>query len=241
MDAASFTGPEPPLHKDVGAPEESKRRYRELWHVRHTQRGPVGRCRKLPGCAAEGRARSVDEVLITIRLLEALSRFDETPQETFIDLTPDGYVALGSEAVALAEAREALLEQLPSLPNEARTQKELLSASRLSRSTVQRSLEELVSDKLAERIGEGKKTDPYRWLLARMPSAHLGDTARAESIWTASVETPADAANAPGTPAASEATIGSAHVETLTGAGRNDTFDQELAERATDDDGEAWP
>jgi hypothetical protein len=48
-----------------------------------------------------------------MRVLEALSRFDETPTETAIELTDYGYVSLGDmAAVALAEARTAILAEI---------------------------------------------------------------------------------------------------------------------------------
>jgi hypothetical protein len=56
---------------------------------------------------AEGNVRS------SIRVLSSLSRFDEVPDTRVIELTDEGYVALGSEfAVAEREAREARVGRL---------------------------------------------------------------------------------------------------------------------------------
>lgn len=97
----------------------------------------------------------------TIRHLAALSRFEETPAELVIELTAEGYVALGSaEAVALAEAKEAVLEVLG---GEALTTEELVKGTELKRTTVQAAIAELVAGEQIGREGAGKRGDPYRF------------------------------------------------------------------------------
>jgi len=75
----------------------------------------------------------------TVRRIEALSRFSETPQELMIELTLNGYVTLGSGAAfAAAEARQAILAALPRAEADALTQQELFERSRVGRGTGQR-------------------------------------------------------------------------------------------------------
>lgn len=57
----------------------------------------------------------------TVRQIDALSRFDETPGSLIIERTATGYVSLGSLAeMAEAEAEAALLDVMPSSPNNSR-------------------------------------------------------------------------------------------------------------------------
>jgi hypothetical protein len=107
---------------------------------------------------AEGASRP------TIRHLHALSRFDETPDLVVIELTPDGYVALGTEtAVAEAEARTAMLDAAPNNEADAMTEAELLMAARVKRTNGQKVIAELLGAGCLVRVGAGKKGDPYRY------------------------------------------------------------------------------
>ena len=117
----------------------------------------------------------------TVRVLHALSRFDETPPELVVELTEEGYVALGDEtAVARAEARARVVESLPTDQTAALTFEEL--HTRLpgaSRSTIQRVLDELIAAGKATRSGAGRRGSPYRFsrgasadlLAAQLPEA----------------------------------------------------------------------
>jgi len=116
---------------------------------------------------------------------------------------------------------------------------ELVGHPEPSRATVQRVLEELVSAGVVERVGAGRKGSPYCWRLLPLLSAHPTDEVRAETIWAAPTR-PA-AAGYEGTATAPTLAIHSAHTQTLTGAERIETVEEWLAERATDDDAEAWP
>src|ERR671915_1661943 len=57
---------------------------------------------------AEGNVRP------TVRVIESLSRFEETPDKLVIELTPEGYRSLGdATAFAEKEARESILDIMP--------------------------------------------------------------------------------------------------------------------------------
>jgi AAA domain-containing protein len=109
-------------------------------------------------------ARQENPVRPTIRVLEALSRFDETAEELVIELTDAGYLSLGSEAaVAYAEIRTALLELLPEGDAAGLAMAELEALIDGKRTTIQAALRELVDAGLAVRSGAGKRGDPYRY------------------------------------------------------------------------------
>lgn len=63
----------------------------------------------------------------TVRIIESLSRFDETPSKLVIELTDDGYRSLGdATAFAEKEAVSAILELLPSKEENAMTSADVL-------------------------------------------------------------------------------------------------------------------
>ena len=106
---------------------------------------------------AEGNARP------TIRRIQALSRFDATPDSLFVELTDGGYVVLGdSAAVAVSEAEEAILGVLPVSEAEALTMEELIERSGKKRTTVQEVLKSL-TDCGIERTGSGHKGGAFRY------------------------------------------------------------------------------
>lgn len=131
----------------------------------------------------------------TIRKIEALSRFDATPPELYIELTPGGYVSLGSEDdVVTAALARALVTILPDTEEAAKridntvekdkdtdeehiTERGLideLSAQgvKVSRSTLDSELKRWVKDGYVGQTGLGKKGSPHRfWLIAKPPDA----------------------------------------------------------------------
>jgi hypothetical protein len=101
----------------------------------------------------------------TVRVLHALSRFDETPSELVVELVDDGYVALGDEAaVALNDARSRLLRDLPHSPEAALSMTELEERfTELSATTIERARDALMAHGDVLRVGKGRKGDPYRY------------------------------------------------------------------------------
>ncbi len=134
----------------------------------------------------------------TMRVIEALSRFDETPSERFIELTDEGYVALGNgNEVAFGQGRERLLEELGRAGEEGVDRDELAKWVNLPRETARRILDGLLSGGSVERSGRGVKGDPYRWRLAnrRFDSPPTGGPwAESNSTDEASAAQVADAA-----------------------------------------------
>jgi hypothetical protein len=123
---------------------------------------------------AEGNVRP------TVRVIESLSRFEETPDKLVIELTPEGYRSLGdATAFAAKEARAAILDFVPAKAENAITMDELLDKAKerdVKRTAAQEALRGLVEQGTVTRIGAGKKGDPYRHFL----SAVGGDGVPAE-------------------------------------------------------------
>jgi hypothetical protein len=107
----------------------------------------------------------------TRRVVESLSRYEETPEKVVIELTADGYVLLGeAEAVALADARRIVSGLLGfefdrNDPGLSMDQLVDQSEGVLDGSAVRRALKDL--DRQGELIttGKGVKGDPYRYRL----------------------------------------------------------------------------
>ncbi len=114
----------------------------------------------------------------TVRVLESLSRFDETPDKLVIELTPNGYRSLGdATAFAEEEAARAIREMLPATPDSAMTTSELtdkLKEQDVKRTSSQAALSKLLHEGAVTRIGGGKKGDPFRHFLSAEPPAPSG-------------------------------------------------------------------
>lgn len=110
----------------------------------------------------------------TVRVLHTLSRFTETPDTLVIDLTEQGYVALGTEGtVAVLEAERTLLDRLPTTEADALTLNGILDghAPRIARTVAQAALQRLTTAAVATRTGNGKRGSPYRYFRAIEVSA----------------------------------------------------------------------
>jgi len=111
----------------------------------------------------------------TLRVLHALSRFDETPDKLVIDLTPGGYVAMGTEeAVAVDRGKAAILDVVSTSEEEALSLDDFVDKGVVKRSTGQTVLKELAADGDLVRTGEGKRGHPFRYYLKTIPAATQG-------------------------------------------------------------------
>lgn len=106
------------------------------------------------------------------RVIQALSRFEETPETLVVELIEGEYVALGTEtAVSVQQARQALHGALPTSPDGALTLDDLVERADLKRTTVQSALKEEVAAGAVHKEGSGKKGDPFRfWRAADTPA-----------------------------------------------------------------------
>jgi hypothetical protein len=127
----------------------------------------------------------------TIRKIDALSRFEATPTELYIDLTDAGYVSLGSEddVVSAALAR-ALIDVLPDTEEAAKRvdtasdkeTEEVIERGlidelagqgvKLGRSSLDAELKRWIKEGYAGQNGSGKRGSPHRyWLIATPPES----------------------------------------------------------------------
>jgi hypothetical protein len=118
----------------------------------------------------------------TIRQLNGLSRFDETPTSLVFEQTDAGYVCHGSEAaVKTAETRTALLAALPDDVASARTAEELAVEIDAAVTAIKNMLRALRNQGFAAREGEGKKGSPYRWWTGEKLSDTVEDVVVSEN------------------------------------------------------------
>ena len=103
----------------------------------------------------------------TLRLLQGLSRFSETPQELLIELTDNGYESRGEpDKAAFEETKQWLLSSAPIGESEAVALKDLIAGSKYPRASVHRAAEELHQQGMLNRIGRGKRGEPFRYFRA---------------------------------------------------------------------------
>jgi hypothetical protein len=101
----------------------------------------------------------------TVRVLQALSRFSETPDSLVIDLTEHGYVVLGDQGtVATLEAEQTLLDRLPAHKADALDLETLRTVEPIIATTAAKAaVKNLLNAGQAGRLGHGKRGDPYRY------------------------------------------------------------------------------
>jgi hypothetical protein len=99
----------------------------------------------------------------TIREIDTLSRFEETPDKLVIELVDGEYVSLGDsfEAVKL-KTNEEMLAKLPCNAEKALRVDDICQ-DKTKASTTRRVLESLVDEGKVRVVGEGKKGDPKRY------------------------------------------------------------------------------
>jgi hypothetical protein len=106
----------------------------------------------------------------TLRVLQALSRFSETPAATLVELTESGYISLGDpQEAALKEVKDSILTIAPNSESEAEDLKELTENANVPRATAQRAIKELAAEGALAKVGEGKKGKPFRYFRKEVP------------------------------------------------------------------------
>ncbi|MFY9532267.1 MAG: bifunctional DNA primase/polymerase [Candidatus Acidiferrales bacterium] len=99
-----------------------------------------------------------------VRLIQAVSRFDETPSELLIELGDGGYRSLGEPGEAAREqTKDVILAALLETKKEAVDIEVLAERTKISRAQLQRVLEELLKEGKIEKTGKGRKGDPLRY------------------------------------------------------------------------------
>jgi len=99
----------------------------------------------------------------TVRHLHALSRFDETPSKTVIELQGMRYVPLGDEETVTSERAQAELFEALGGPDEPLTFDQLREPTTLRRNDLYSALHVLLAAGRIRRVGSGKRGDPYRY------------------------------------------------------------------------------
>ncbi len=111
-----------------------------------------------------------------VREIHALSRFDETPGELAIQLTDDGFVAIGAVGnTSQTRARDLIVGLLKKAASKEWTAEEIIEAlhGQVGKTTVRDVLGEMVREGLIEQIGAGVKNAPRRY---HLPQIHSSET-----------------------------------------------------------------
>jgi hypothetical protein len=135
----------------------------------------------------EGNARP------TLRVLQALSRFSETPPDLLIEWTENGYISRGdAKAATLQEIKRMTLSLLPTSETDALSFDELSKATKMPRSSLQRALKELLLDEAISKTGNGTKGSPNRFFkkIRSCPTSSVeGQKASSDTHWRSEVTT----------------------------------------------------
>lgn len=98
-----------------------------------------------------------------VRLIQTLSRFDATA-DLLVELTDEGYRALGAPGDAAKELAEAaVLSAIPESRKVAATIEDLIKATKKKRAHLQRLLDALLKNEKISQLGKGRRGDPYRY------------------------------------------------------------------------------
>ncbi len=126
----------------------------------------------------------------TIRDLFALSRFEETPDQLVIELTPTGYISLGDgSAIALDEARQAIVDALTQSPDPL-TVKALCEKGDLAERTCRDALAALMAAGQVGRTGAGVKGNPHLYSMLSDPANSFSRTLKGFAERNESTEGP---------------------------------------------------
>jgi hypothetical protein len=106
----------------------------------------------------------------TMRVLQAVSRFSETPAEQIIELRENNYVSLGEpHETTLREAKTSIIAVAPNSESAALRVENFVETCELSRATAQRAIDDLWREKRLVRVGEGKRGNPYTYFTPDIP------------------------------------------------------------------------
>lgn len=98
-----------------------------------------------------------------VRIIHALSRYEETPSTLTIELGDEGYVVREGFDIGIQEVERALLLAVPDTETDAKTADELLAETDLKKTTVREALARMVKEGKLLQTGTGRKNAPYRY------------------------------------------------------------------------------
>jgi DnaB-like helicase N terminal domain/AAA domain len=113
----------------------------------------------------------------TLRVLQAVSRFSETPSELLIEWTESSYICHGDpKTAALEEIRRMILDLVPSSESDALGFDEVLTTTKAPRSSLQRALKELLAEGTITKFGKGTKGSPHKYFqnIRFCPTSYIG-------------------------------------------------------------------
>jgi hypothetical protein len=100
----------------------------------------------------------------TLRVLQTLSRFSETPAELLVELTDSCYISLGDpQEAAVKAAKDSILAVALTSEPDAADLKQLMESADVPRATAQRAVKELVEEGTLIKLGEGKRGKPFKY------------------------------------------------------------------------------
>lgn len=127
-----------------------------------------------------------NQVKPNLRVLDALSRFSDIPEQMVLELTDDGFLAHGDGAhLAFNQALKAVTDAAPMDRGEALAADALFEAAGVKRTLGQKVLKALVDNTTLAKFGAGVKGDPVRYWRPdpdEIHSAPNGDAVAAECI-----------------------------------------------------------
>jgi spore photoproduct lyase len=172
------------LHQFAGIPESSSRRALEAIQplqaaaeqglgvvaVRHERKsgGGVGDS----GRGSSALTGAVDIIVALqrppnhtgrVRIIHALSRYEETPSTLTIEIGDEGYVMREGFDIGVQEVERDLLLALPDTETDAKTADELMEETDLKKTTVRDALARMVKEGKLLQAGTGRKNQPYRY------------------------------------------------------------------------------
>jgi response regulator of citrate/malate metabolism len=98
-----------------------------------------------------------------VRIIQAISRYEETPSDQVIELGDEGYVVREEFDVGVQAVERALLLALPASEADAKTADELMAETDLKKTTVREALARMVREQKLLQTGTGRKNQPYRY------------------------------------------------------------------------------
>lgn len=156
--------------------------------VRHTRKtgGSVGESARgsSAGTAAADivaqLSRPEESTDPTVRILEAVGRFDSVPDRLTVRWTPAGYQRADIAGETRSRAQQAILRVLSDLGDEGATEPDIVAATEFKRTSIGEALRSLVRAGAVAQSAKASRGNPYRYWIAAKPSE--GDSAHSAQM-----------------------------------------------------------